>query len=92
MISRHAKNWPIVVENEHSDDASHATIAAASSTSRKRPIGIFDSMKSMCACVIVAKSAVFAAAGAIALTSTPFVASSLPSDLVSAISPAFDAL
>ena len=49
-------------------------------------------MKSMCASVMVAKSAVFAAAGETALTSTPVVASSLPSDLVSEINAAFDAL
>ena len=46
----------------------------------------------MCVCVIVSKMAVLAAAGETALTSTPLVASSLASDLVSAISPAFDAL
>ena len=46
----------------------------------------------MCACVIDANIGVRAAAGVTALTSTPFCASSLPSDLVSAISPAFDAL
>ena len=80
------------VLNEHSSDASQATIAAASPTSRKRPIGIFDSMKSMCCCVMVANIAVFAAAGETALTRTPLPASSLPSDLVSAIRPAFDAL
>jgi hypothetical protein len=49
-------------------------------------------MKSMCACVIVANIAVFAAAGETALTSTPLPASSLPSDLVRAIRPAFEAL
>ena len=78
--------------NEHSSEASQATIAAASLTSRKRPIGIFESMKSMCAWVMVANIAVFAAAGDTALTSTPLPASSLPSDLVRAIRPAFEAL
>ena len=78
--------------NEQSSDASQATIAAASLTSRKRPIGIFDSMKSMCGWVIVANIAVFAAAGVTALTSMPLPASSLPSDLVSAMRPAFEAL
>ena len=51
-------------------------MAAASLTSRKRPIGIFDSMKSMCDCAMVANIAVFAAAGVMALTITPLVASS----------------
>ncbi len=46
----------------------------------------------MCAWVMVANIAVFAAAGETALTSTPLPASSLPSDLVSAIRPALDAL
>ena len=49
-------------------------------------------MKSMCCCVMVANIAVFAAAGATALTRMPLPASSLPSDLVSAITPALDAL
>src|SRR5262249_29838772 len=80
------------VENAQSSVQSQAIIDAASSTSRKRPIGIFDSMKSMCAWVIVSKMGVLAAAGVTALTSTPDFASSLPSDLVSPMSPAFDAL
>src|SRR5450756_235409 len=56
------------VENAQSSDASHATIAASSSTRTKRPFGIFDSMKSMCCCVIWSKIAVLAAAGVTALT------------------------
>ena len=40
------------VENEHSSDASQATIDATSSTRSKRAIGIFDSMKSMCCWLI----------------------------------------
>ena len=40
------------VENEHSSDASQATIDATSSTRPKRAIGIFDSMKSMCCWLI----------------------------------------
>ncbi len=56
------------VENAQSSDASQATIAASSSTSTKRPFGIFDSMKSMCCCVSWSKIAVFAAAGVTALT------------------------
>src|SRR5207244_436258 len=39
------------VENAQPSDASHAAIAASSSTRTKRPFGIFDSMKSMCCCV-----------------------------------------
>ena len=45
------------VENEQSSLASQHTSAAISSTSPKRPIGIFDSMKSMCCCVIWSKIA-----------------------------------
>ena len=78
-----SKTAPVL--NEHSSEASQASIAAALPTSRNRAIGIFDSMKSMWAGVIRSKMAVYAAAGDTALTSTPFVASSLPSDLVSAI-------
>ena len=55
------------VENAQSSDASHATIAASSSTRTKRPFGIFDSMKSMCCCVSWSKIAVFAAAGVTAV-------------------------
>ena len=54
----------------------------SSSTITKRPIGIFDSMKSMCCCVIWSKIAVLAAAGVTALTRMSFCASSLPSDFV----------
>ena len=46
----------------------------------------------MCCSVIWSKIAVFAAAGVTQLTSTPDCASSLPRDLVSEITPAFDAL
>ena len=56
------------VVNELSADASQATIAASSSTLTKRLRGIFDSMKSMCCCVIWSKIAVLAAAGVTALT------------------------
>ena len=45
------------VENEQSSLASQHTSAAISSTVPKRPIGIFDSMKSMCCCVIWSKIA-----------------------------------
>src|ERR1041385_3187333 len=47
------------VEKAQSSDASHATMAASSSTSTKRFFGIFDSMKSMCCCVIWSKIAIF---------------------------------
>ena len=45
----------------------------------------------MCCCVIWSKIAVFAAAGVTQLTSTPVCASSLPSALVSEITPALEA-
>src|SRR5512137_1715562 len=80
------------VENEHSSLASQQTIAAISSTPPKRPSGIFDSMKSMCCCEIWSKIAVRTAAGVTQLTRMPVFASSLPNDLVSPITPAFDAL
>ena len=51
------------VEKAQSSEASHATIAATSSTITKRPFGIFDIMKSIWACVIWLKRAVLAAAG-----------------------------
>ena len=55
------------VENEHppSQPGDHG---CGSSTRTKRPLGIFDSMKSMCCCVSWSKIAVFAAAGVTALT------------------------
>src|SRR5262252_10201774 len=46
----------------------------------------------MCCCFIWLKIAVFAAAGVTQLTRTPARANSFPSDLVSAITPAFEAL
>src|SRR5262245_15000517 len=45
----------------------------------------------MCCCEIWSKIAVFAAAGVTQFTVTPVRASSLPSDLVNAITPAFEA-
>ena len=80
------------VENEHSSLASQHTSEAISSTVPKRPIGIFDSMKSMCCCVIWSKIAVRTAAGVTQLTRMPVFASSLPRLLVSPITAAFDAL
>src|ERR1700716_3055025 len=79
------------VENEQSAEASQHTSAAISSTCTKRPIGILESMYLMCASVIWSKIAVFAAAGVKQFTSTPDCASSLPSDLVSEMTPALDA-
>src|SRR6266850_529631 len=78
------------VENEQSAEASQHTSAAISSTCTKRPIGILDSMYWICFSVIWSKIAVFAA-GVTQFTSTPDCASSLPSDLVSAITPALEA-
>ena len=78
------------VVNAQSSDDSHAIMAAASSTSRKRFIGIFESMKSMCSCFIWSKIAVFAAAGVMQFTKMFEVASYFPSDFVSPISPALD--
>src|SRR6218665_235148 len=60
-----ASNTPAVVK-EHSSLASQAITAAISSTVPKRPIGIFESMKSMCCCDIWSKIAVRTAAGGIA--------------------------
>jgi hypothetical protein len=80
------------VENEQSSLASQHTIAAISSTVPKRPSGIFESMKSMCCCDIWSKIAVRTAAGVTQLARMPVLASSLPSDLVSPITAAFDAL
>ena len=80
------------MENEHSSVQSHATREAISSTSPKRPMGIFDNMKSMWACVIWANMPVFTAAGVTQFTRIPVYANSLPSDLVSETTPAFEAL
>src|SRR5712664_877079 len=79
------------VENEQSAEASQHTSAAISSTWTKRPIGILESMYLMCVSVIWSKIAVFAAAGVTQFTRTPDWASSLPSDLVSEMTPALDA-
>src|SRR5437660_1355031 len=75
------------VVNEHSAVHNHATIAAISSVMPKRPMGIFDNMKSMCAFVICSNMPVFTAAGVTQFTRTCVLASSLPSDLVSAMTP-----
>ena len=76
------------VENAQSGEASQHTSDATSSTVPKRFIGIFDFMKSMCCCVICLKMSVSTAAGVTQLTQIFVVASSLPSDLVSPMTPA----
>jgi len=70
------------VEKEQSALDSQQTSDAISSTSTKRPIGIFDSMKAICASVICAKMSVLAAAGVTQFTSTPFCATSFARLLV----------
>src|SRR3989454_11606604 len=79
------------VENEQSAEARQDTRSALASTCTKRLIVILDSMYWMCFSVIWSKIAVFAAAGVTQFTSTPDCASSLPSDLVSEMTPALDA-
>ena len=54
-------------------------------------MGIFDSMKSICDWLICSNSGVRTAAGVTQLTRISLLASSLPSDLVSPITAAFDA-
>ena len=51
----------------------------------KRPIGILDSMKSMCCCDIWSKIAVRTAAGVTQFTEISVFASSLASDLVNPV-------
>jgi hypothetical protein len=80
------------VEKEQSSVHSQPTMAATSSGVPKRPMGILDSMNWMCSGVIWSKMAVLTAAGVTQLTRTPVSASSLPSDLVSAITAALLAL
>src|ERR1700722_12324177 len=79
------------VENEHSSLASHSTSEATSSISPNRPIGIFDSIQSICCWVICENSGVFTAAGVTQFTRIPVSANSLPNDLVRPMTPAFDA-
>ena len=80
------------VANEHSSLASQQVVLATSCGSTKRFMGIFESMYSMCSVFICENISVFAAAGDTQLTRMFFVASSLPKDFVSAMSPAFEAL
>ena len=79
------------VEKLHSSLASQHTSEAISSISPKRPSGIFDSIQSICSCVIWSKIGVRTAAGVTQLTRMLVFASSLPSDLVRPMTPAFEA-
>src|SRR5208337_1645693 len=79
------------VEKLHSSLASHRTSEATSSISPKRPMGIFDSIQSICCGVIWSKIGVLTAAGVTQLTRISVAASSLPSDLVRPITPALEA-
>ena len=67
-------------------------MAAASSTVPNRAMGILESMKSIWLCDIWSNMGVWMAAGVMQLTRTPVSASSLPNDLVSAITAALLAL
>ena len=79
------------VEKLTAGEHSHATSSATSSARPNRPIGVSDWERARIAGSVAAFIGVSTAAGATALTSTPVVASSLPSDFVSAITAAFDA-
>ena len=78
------------VVKEFSAEAHQAASAAISSIFTNRARGILESMKSMCSLVIWSKIAVLAAAGVMQFTAMSWPASSLPSDLVSAITPALE--
>ena len=54
-------------------------------------MGIFDSIQSICCCVIWSNSGVFTAAGVTQFTRISVAASSLPSDLVRPMTPALEA-
>jgi len=77
---------------EFSTEHSQATIEAASSTLRKRFLGILLSIYWMCSSLIWSKIRVLAAAGVMQLTAMSNSASSFPRDLVRAITPALAAL
>ena len=76
------------VEKLHLSEASQATSSATSSGRPSRRIGMRLVMYSSTSGVLVAFMGVSMTAGAIALTRTPLVASSLPSDFVSPITAA----
>jgi hypothetical protein len=78
------------VVNEQSSDASHAAIAAASSARPIRRIGIFSTtafIASGALAIVAIASGVSNSVGAIALTVSPVVASSLPRLFVYAMTP-----
>src|SRR5581483_10334031 len=79
------------VENDASSLASQQINAATSSTVPNLPSGILESMKSMWVCDIWSNIGVRTAAGVTQFTRTDVCASSLPSDLVNPITPAFEA-
>ena len=66
-------------------------MAAISAVSTKRPMGMRETSSARRSAVISRAMAVSAAAGVMAFTSTPSLAISLPSVLVSATIPALDA-
>src|SRR3954454_993405 len=76
------------VEKLHSSEVNHAMSAATSSARPTRPMGISDVMCASTSGDVVAFMGVSITAGAIALTSTPVLASSLPRDLVNAMTAA----
>jgi len=76
---------------EFSSEQSQVTIEAASSTFRKRFLGILLSIYWMCSSLICSKIRVLAAAGVMQLTAMSNSASSFPRDLVRAITPALAA-
>jgi hypothetical protein len=80
------------VEKEHASEANQQTNSAISSTCTKRSIGIFDRIQAICCGVICLKISVSAAAGVTQFAKTPLPANSLPSDFVSPIKPALEAL
>src|SRR4029077_15823865 len=79
------------VENEHSSVESQATIDATSSGRPARPIGIFAITIFCCSAGIPENISDSIAAGVTQLTRISVLSSSLPSDLVKAMTPSFDA-
>lgn len=63
-------------------ETSQTTMAAASSTSSRRPRGMRERMYSMCSAGSCSRMRVCAVAGEMQLTAMSYWASSLPSDLV----------
>jgi len=79
------------VEKLTADDDSQEISSAISSAFPIRAIGVKDCERARMAGSVPAFIGLSTAAGAIALTSTPVVATSLPSDFVSATTAALDA-